>query len=298
MVGINPIVRSEVPQTARAIIDRIGEISFNSSFMGEVAAIAFFEELMQSRPADRRFRRLFVHGIGDEALGAFGASSKMNNASRLPAPSARDRRARRRALAGGKPRCRRKALDGRSVGARSDAARLAHRPIHHQSTSSRFKHENRRRPANAYAMPLTNPSFPRGPYRFFNREYLIVTYRTDPEALRAVVPEPLSSTRAAGEIRVDSHARFDRIRRLHRIRTGDSGAFARRGRRLRAFDVSGRRCADRCRPRAVGLSEEAREAEDPPRRRGDSRHAALWRRRCARSARLATSTARRTRTRC
>ena len=31
----------------------------------------------------------------------------------------------------------------------------------------------------AYAMPLTNPSFPRGPYRFFDREYLIVTYRTD-----------------------------------------------------------------------------------------------------------------------
>jgi hypothetical protein len=47
--------------------------------MGEVAAIAFFEELMRSRPADRRFTRLFVHGIGDEALGAFGASSKMNN---------------------------------------------------------------------------------------------------------------------------------------------------------------------------------------------------------------------------
>ena len=43
----------------------------------------------------------------------------------------------------------------------------------------------------AHAMPLTNPSFPRGPYRFFNREYLIVTYRTDPELLRVVVPEPL-----------------------------------------------------------------------------------------------------------
>jgi acetoacetate decarboxylase len=43
----------------------------------------------------------------------------------------------------------------------------------------------------AFAMPLTNPSFPRGPYRFFDREYLIITYRTDPDALRAVVPEPL-----------------------------------------------------------------------------------------------------------
>ena len=46
----------------------------------------------------------------------------------------------------------------------------------------------------AYAMPLTSPSFPPGPYRFFDREYLIVTYRTDPQALRAVVPEPLEIT--------------------------------------------------------------------------------------------------------
>src|ERR1700749_3954416 len=46
----------------------------------------------------------------------------------------------------------------------------------------------------AYSMPLTNPSFPPGPYRFFNREYFVITYRTDPEALAAVVPEPLEVT--------------------------------------------------------------------------------------------------------
>lgn len=43
----------------------------------------------------------------------------------------------------------------------------------------------------AFAMPLTCPAFPPGPYRFVNREFFIVTYRTDLEALRAVVPEPL-----------------------------------------------------------------------------------------------------------
>jgi acetoacetate decarboxylase len=43
----------------------------------------------------------------------------------------------------------------------------------------------------AYAMPLANPAYPKGPYRFIDREYVIVSYRTDPEALRAVVPEPL-----------------------------------------------------------------------------------------------------------
>jgi len=43
-------------------------------------------------------------------------------------------------------------------------------------------------------MPMTNPAFPRGPYRFTNREYFIIQYRTDPEALRRVVPEPLELT--------------------------------------------------------------------------------------------------------
>lgn len=45
--------------------------------------------------------------------------------------------------------------------------------------------------ARAFSMPLTNPSYPRGPYRFVNREFLVITYRTDMDALRAVVPEPL-----------------------------------------------------------------------------------------------------------
>jgi acetoacetate decarboxylase len=44
----------------------------------------------------------------------------------------------------------------------------------------------------AFAMPLTSPAFPCGPYRFVDREYLIITYRTDPEALEKVVPAPLT----------------------------------------------------------------------------------------------------------
>jgi len=45
--------------------------------------------------------------------------------------------------------------------------------------------------SRAFAMPLTNPAYPIGPYRFVDREYLIITYRTDPQKLREVVPEPL-----------------------------------------------------------------------------------------------------------
>ena len=44
----------------------------------------------------------------------------------------------------------------------------------------------------AFAMPLTSPAFPPGPYRFVDREYLIIAYRTDQAALEAVIPEPLT----------------------------------------------------------------------------------------------------------
>jgi acetoacetate decarboxylase len=43
----------------------------------------------------------------------------------------------------------------------------------------------------AFAMPLTSPAYPPGPYRFYDREFFIITYRTDPEALRKVIPAPL-----------------------------------------------------------------------------------------------------------
>ncbi|MDE3009252.1 MAG: acetoacetate decarboxylase [Pseudomonadota bacterium] len=45
--------------------------------------------------------------------------------------------------------------------------------------------------ARAFAMPLHSPAFPPGPYRFVDREYLIISYRTDPERLRALIPAPL-----------------------------------------------------------------------------------------------------------
>ncbi len=44
---------------------------------------------------------------------------------------------------------------------------------------------------NAFAMPMHNPAYPPGPYRFVDREYLIITYRTDPKLLEALIPAPL-----------------------------------------------------------------------------------------------------------
>jgi len=38
--------------------------------------------------------------------------------------------------------------------------------------------------AKAFAMPLNDPAYPRGPYKFYNREFVVITYRTDVDALR------------------------------------------------------------------------------------------------------------------
>src|SRR5512141_2560025 len=41
------------------------------------------------------------------------------------------------------------------------------------------------------SMPLQSPTFPRGPYKFFNRQYLVISYKTDAALIREALPEPL-----------------------------------------------------------------------------------------------------------
>ena len=41
------------------------------------------------------------------------------------------------------------------------------------------------------SMPISSPSYPKGPYRFINREYFIITYESDPKMIREMLPEPL-----------------------------------------------------------------------------------------------------------
>src|SRR5260221_2926069 len=44
---------------------------------------------------------------------------------------------------------------------------------------------------SAPSMPVFGPSYPRGPYRFIHREYLVISYESDPEFIRRALPEPL-----------------------------------------------------------------------------------------------------------
>jgi acetoacetate decarboxylase len=41
------------------------------------------------------------------------------------------------------------------------------------------------------SMPAAGPSYPAGPYRFIDREYMVITYETDPAEIAGQLPEPL-----------------------------------------------------------------------------------------------------------
>jgi NTE family protein len=80
IVEINPLMRKGAPRNARDILNRMNEITFNSSLMAELRAIDFVHRLMDDgRLSDTRYRRINVHMIADdEGLSGLGASSKLN----------------------------------------------------------------------------------------------------------------------------------------------------------------------------------------------------------------------------
>jgi NTE family protein len=80
IVHINPINRCEHPKTAQEILNRINEISFNSSLMREMRAIAFVTSLIDDgvvRP--NGLKRMLIHSIeAEEFMRELSVSSKMN----------------------------------------------------------------------------------------------------------------------------------------------------------------------------------------------------------------------------
>lgn len=80
IVQINPIERAEVPRTARDILNRVNEISFNAALMKELRAINFVSRLIDEGHLDTsRYKQMLIHRIdAEEELKPLGASSKMN----------------------------------------------------------------------------------------------------------------------------------------------------------------------------------------------------------------------------
>ena len=80
IVDINPLRRAKLPTTASDIMNRINEISFNSSLMREMRAISFVTKLVDDSPDEfKTLKRMLVHSIAaDEIMSELGVASKLN----------------------------------------------------------------------------------------------------------------------------------------------------------------------------------------------------------------------------
>lgn len=80
VVHINPTERHDIPRTAQEIINRINEISFNSSLFREMRAIAFVTRLIdEGKITDGSLKRMFVHAIdADDVMQRLGPMSQLN----------------------------------------------------------------------------------------------------------------------------------------------------------------------------------------------------------------------------
>lgn len=80
VVHINPIERDETPTSARDILNRINEISFNSSLMREMRAIAFVTRLIdEGALKEGRMKRMLIHAIeAQDIMRDLGVASKLN----------------------------------------------------------------------------------------------------------------------------------------------------------------------------------------------------------------------------
>lgn len=80
IVQINPIERKGAPRTARDILNRMNEITFNGSLLKELRSVDFVRRLIEQGKLDRRhYKELNIHIVeAQERLSLLGASSKLN----------------------------------------------------------------------------------------------------------------------------------------------------------------------------------------------------------------------------
>lgn len=84
IIHINPVERDDTPTGAPEIMNRINEISFNSSLLKELRAIAFVKKLIENNMIKDQykedFKDILVHSIrADKAMAEFSVASKFDS---------------------------------------------------------------------------------------------------------------------------------------------------------------------------------------------------------------------------
>jgi NTE family protein len=77
LVQVNPIERPETPRTAREIINRINEVSFNATLLKELRMLALLRHAA-AEGEGKQWARMRVHRIASTLMKNLGYSSKLN----------------------------------------------------------------------------------------------------------------------------------------------------------------------------------------------------------------------------
>jgi NTE family protein len=78
LIRLTPTVRTTLPTSARGILDRMEEISFNAALMREMRVVSFTTDMIDDGTLTGG-KRMFIHSIeADDIIRDLAASSKMN----------------------------------------------------------------------------------------------------------------------------------------------------------------------------------------------------------------------------
>jgi NTE family protein len=79
LVQINPVERPGTPRTARDILNRLNEVSFNAVLLKELRMIALLREVAEPGDCEgARWAKMRIHRIATDQMTALGYSSKLN----------------------------------------------------------------------------------------------------------------------------------------------------------------------------------------------------------------------------
>ena len=79
LIAVNPVERPGTPRSARDILDRLNEISFNATLLKELRMIALLRQVADPGSIEgRKWGHMRIHLVASDALAELGASSKFN----------------------------------------------------------------------------------------------------------------------------------------------------------------------------------------------------------------------------
>lgn len=79
LVQINPVARTDTPRSARDILNRLNEVSFNSPLLKELRMMALLRQMANPGEGEgARWARMRIHRITSDRMTELGYSSKLN----------------------------------------------------------------------------------------------------------------------------------------------------------------------------------------------------------------------------